>query len=264
MAEAQSTFSPRIVGFLCNWCSYAGADLAGVSRFQYPPSIRIIRVMCSGRIDPHLVFEAFIQGADAVFVGGCHLGDCHYLEGNYYAEKKIKMTEKLLKKTGLEPGRLKLEWISASEGERFAWVIKEFTEEVQKLGPSPITGSSPNREILRNVIAAQKTVYDFRLRAVVSKERKLIEEGNVYNIKKTQEEFDEFFNEAIETEYIRHQILQLLGDGPLSVKDMSGQLNVPTHIILDNVTILRKNNLIALNKIENFTPTYISLLGGGD
>jgi hypothetical protein len=174
------------------------------------------------------------------------------------------MTNKLLEKTGLEPGRLKLEWISASEGERFARVIKEFTEEVKELGPSPIAGTSPNQEILDNIKAAQATVFDFRLRAIVSKERKLIEEGNVYNIKKSQEEFDDIFDEAILTEYIRHQIMIQLNSGPLTVKDLSGKLKIPTDIVLDNITILRKNNMIALDKIENFTPTYISLMGGGD
>jgi coenzyme F420-reducing hydrogenase delta subunit len=255
---------PRIVGFLCNWCSYAGADLAGVSRFQYPPAIRIIRVMCSGRVDPYLIFEAFLNGADGVFVGGCHIGDCHYLEGNYYAEKKLKLTHKLLEKTGMESGRLRLEWISASEGERFASVMRDFTEQVQELGPSPIAGKEPNMDILSNIRAAQATVLDFRLRAIVSKEFRLVEKENVYGVKKEQEEFDEFFDEAIETEFTRNQILQLLGGGSLSVKEMAAKLNKAPDIILDNIAILRKNNKIALSNIENFTPKYVTLLGEGD
>ncbi len=125
----------KLIGFMCNWCCYAGADLAGVSRFQYPPNIRIIRVMCSGRVDPELILDTFLYGADGVFIGGCHLGDCHYLEGNYYAEKKVEMAKRLLKAAGVEPERLRLEWISASEGERFAEVIREFTEEIKELGP---------------------------------------------------------------------------------------------------------------------------------
>jgi heterodisulfide reductase subunit A len=127
--------SPKIVAFLCNWCSYAGADTAGVSRFQYPTNARIIRVMCSGRIDPNFVLQAFIEGADAVFIGGCHLGDCHYLEGNFNAEKMFKKLAKLTDQVGVDRKRLRLEWISASEGKRFAEVMQKFIAEITELGP---------------------------------------------------------------------------------------------------------------------------------
>lgn len=131
-------FEPRIIGFLCNWCAYAGADLAGVSRIQYPPNVRIIRVMCSGRIDPAFVFEAFKDGADGVLVAGCHLpSDCHYLSGNFKAQRRVFLTKKVLEQFGVEPERLRVEWVSASEGDRFASVMKEMVEEVRKLGPSP-------------------------------------------------------------------------------------------------------------------------------
>jgi len=132
-------FEPRIVGFLCNWCAYAGADLAGVSRIQYPPNIRVIRVMCSGRVDPVFILEAFKNGADGILVAGCHLpADCHYLAGNFKAQRRILLLKRLLKEFGIEPERLRLEWVSASEGDRFATVIKDMTEEIKKLGPSPL------------------------------------------------------------------------------------------------------------------------------
>jgi len=132
-------FEPTIVGFLCNWCAYAGADLAGVSRIQYPPNIRVIRVMCSGRVDPIFILEAFKNGADGVLVAGCHLpADCHYLAGNFKAQRRILLLKKLIKEFGIEPERLRLEWVSASEGDRFATVIKDMTEEIKKLGPSPL------------------------------------------------------------------------------------------------------------------------------
>lgn len=132
-------FEPRIIGFLCNWCSYAGADLAGVSRIQYPPNIRIIRVMCSGRIDPAFVLEAFKDGADGVLVAGCHLpSDCHYISGNFKAQRRITLLRTVLKEFGIEPERLRLEWISASEGDKFAAVVRDMTEEVRKLGPNPV------------------------------------------------------------------------------------------------------------------------------
>ena len=134
----ESEFKPKIVGFLCNWCSYAGADLAGVSRIQYPPTLRIVRVMCSGRVHPVFILEAFRSGADGVLVAGCHHGDCHYLAGNYKAQNRVLLLKKVLEQLGLDPERLRLEWVSASEGDRFATVIKDMTEEIKKLGPSPL------------------------------------------------------------------------------------------------------------------------------
>jgi F420-non-reducing hydrogenase iron-sulfur subunit len=131
-------FEPRIVAFACNWCSYAGADLAGVSRLQYPPNIRTIRVMCSGRVAPGFILRAFERGADGVFVSGCHIGDCHYGFGNRIAEKHIETTRHLIGLLGLEPDRLKLEWISASEGDKFAASIREFVERIKQLGRSPL------------------------------------------------------------------------------------------------------------------------------
>ncbi len=132
-------FEPRIIGFLCNWCSYAGADLAGVSRIQYPPNIRIIRVMCSGRIDPAFVLEAFKDGADGVLVAGCHPpSDCHYISGNFKALRRITLLRKALKEFGIEPERLRLEWISASEGDKFAEVVRDMVEEIRNLGPNPV------------------------------------------------------------------------------------------------------------------------------
>jgi F420-non-reducing hydrogenase iron-sulfur subunit len=130
-------FEPLIISFCCNWCSYAGADLAGVSRMQYPPNIRIIRVMCSGMVHPNLVIDALTKGADGVIICGCHPGDCHYEEGNLKAEKRAEAIVLMLEDFGLEEERFRLEWVSASEGPKFAQVAKEFTEQVKKLGPSP-------------------------------------------------------------------------------------------------------------------------------
>jgi heterodisulfide reductase subunit A len=126
---------PKIVGFCCNWCSYAGADLAGISRFQYPANIRIIRVMCSGRIDPFFILWAFMEGADGVFVSGCHPGDCHYITGNIYAQERIESMKKALSSVGIDHRRLCLEWVSASEGKRFSELITNFTETIGALGP---------------------------------------------------------------------------------------------------------------------------------
>lgn len=130
------SWDPQILVFACNWCSYGGADAAGVSRFQYPPDVQIVRVMCSGRVDPGFVLRAFNKGADGVLVTGCHLGDCHYQDGNYKAEKRVEMLYTLLGQLGIQSERLGLEWISAAEGQRFANVITEFVGKIRKLGPA--------------------------------------------------------------------------------------------------------------------------------
>ncbi|MFB3776340.1 MAG: hydrogenase iron-sulfur subunit [Bryobacteraceae bacterium] len=131
----QSKFEPRIVGFLCNWCSYTGADLAGVSRMKSAPNLRCLRVMCSGRVDPSFVLRAFQLGADGVLVAGCHPGDCHYQEGNFKALRRVSLLKRLLRDFGVDQRRVRLEWISASEAEKFARVSREFTEEIRALGP---------------------------------------------------------------------------------------------------------------------------------
>ena len=132
-------FEPKIVGFLCNWCSYAGADLAGTSRKKYPPNMRVIRVMCSGRVDERLILKAFTAGADGVLVCGCHPGDCHYQKGNLNARRRITGLHPFLDAVGIGSDRLRLEWVSASEGPKMAETVKSFTQTIRELGPSPIS-----------------------------------------------------------------------------------------------------------------------------
>ena len=129
------SFEPRIIGFLCNWCSYTGADLAGTARMKYPPNMVSIRVMCTGRVDPGFILDAFKNGADGVLVMGCHPGDCHYIEGNYKCLRRIPLTHKTLEGFGIDRRRLHLEWVSASEGARFQQVVTKFTEQIREIGP---------------------------------------------------------------------------------------------------------------------------------
>jgi F420-non-reducing hydrogenase iron-sulfur subunit len=131
-------FEPRIVGFLCNWCSYTGADLAGTSRIKYPPNVRVIRTMCSARIRPSFVLKALAEGADGVLICGCHPGDCHYSEGNYKTLRRQVLLKRLVEGYGIEPDRVRLEWVSASEGQRFAEVVADMTERIRRLGPSRV------------------------------------------------------------------------------------------------------------------------------
>ena len=239
----------NLIGFMCNWCCYAGADLAGVSRFQYPPNIRIIRVMCSGRVDPELILDTFLYGADGVFIGGCHLGDCHYLEGNYYAEKKIEMAKRLLKAAGVEPERLRLEWISASEGERFAEVITEFTEEIKELGPVKFE----KEELEAACIAAA----DYKLRILATKERELLEEGNKYGEVFTQHEMNRLLDDMVQEDYESKRILLKLKK-PMSVKEIASELNLKPNVVFRRILDLKRRELIEIHEIRDNTPVYIA------
>jgi coenzyme F420-reducing hydrogenase delta subunit len=135
------TWKPRVIVFCCNWCAYAGADLAGVSRLKISPHFRVVRTMCSGRVDPELILQAFKGGADGIMVAGCHPGDCHYMEGNYKAMRRVAFLRRLMVSLGLEPDRLALEWVSAGEGARFQEVINAFVDRIVELGPSPLKES---------------------------------------------------------------------------------------------------------------------------
>jgi F420-non-reducing hydrogenase iron-sulfur subunit len=136
--EKEKLFEPNLLAFCCNWCSYAGADLAGLSRIKYPPNIRIIRTMCSGRVDPQFIIDAFENGADGVLIAACHLGDCHYISQNYKTVKRVNLLHKLMKSIGIETDRLRLEFISAGEGNKFADTVLEMVEALKKLGPSDL------------------------------------------------------------------------------------------------------------------------------
>jgi len=252
-------FEPRIVGFLCNWCSYAGADLAGVSRIQYPPNLRVIRVMCSGRVDPSVVLSILAEGADGVMITGCHIGDCHYIDGNLQAKRKYALTRHLAEKAGLEPGRLNLEWVSASEGQRFANLVREFTEQVRVLGPSPVSGDSPDPALQLNLNAAKAAAEGFRLRALVGKEEKLVTEGNIYGEEVSQEEWDQMMTEAVETEFTRHRIHLALKEHPTSVKALSERLGLPSKEILEHVVALRQRGMVDIQEIRGSSPIYMAL-----
>jgi F420-non-reducing hydrogenase iron-sulfur subunit len=130
-------FEPRIIAFLCNWCTYTGADLAGTSRLQYPPNIRVIRLMCTGALDPVYVAKALLEGADGVLIGGCHPGDCHYQSGNYKARRRIAILNEILDQMGLAKERVWLRWISASEGQYFADTVTEMVAAIKQMGPNP-------------------------------------------------------------------------------------------------------------------------------
>ncbi len=210
-------FEPKILGLLCNWCCYAGADLAGVSRYQYPTNIRVIRVMCSGRVDPAFVLRAFSNGTDGVFIGGCWLGECHYItEGNYDAVSMMHLCKKLLGQIGVNPERLRLEWVSASEGIRFAEVITDFTKKLKELGPLGIdeNGLKLKLEAAKNLVPYIKLVERERLRVHFATDEE-------YNEFFTSEEVDRLFHELIVDKLAISQIMLLLRESPLSTGEIS-------------------------------------------
>ena len=229
-------YEPKIIGFLCNWCSYAAADLAGTSRIQYPSNIRSIRVMCSGRVDPELILRAFLSGADGVLVAGCHPGDCHYISGNFEAEKKIKMTKKLLQEADLNPERVRLEWCSSAEGGKFAQVITDFVDQLKKLGPPSFDE--------KKLKAAFDTTLNARLRSWVGKERKVTEEGNVYGELIEQDRFDEMMEEVIRKEYEQSMILLSIEDKPLSAKQIAENVGIEPSDVVQHLIILKRRQMV--------------------
>lgn len=255
-----SNFEPKIIGFLCNFCAYAGADLAGVSHFQYSTNIRSIRVLCSTRITAHIILEVFSEGADGVLIGGCHIEDCCNLSAHIYTQKRVEMAWQLMEFVGLDPGRLRLEPVSASEGERFAEVVDDFVKYLKKLGPSPV---KDNEELQVKLDAAIGTAREYRLRLLSGKELDLTQRGNVYGDLINVDELDELTEVVVKEDYERNLILQLTKTNPLSVKELAEEIGAPPQEILKQVVVLRSRNLIGMDSIEGPTPKYKALLRGG-
>ena len=252
------SFEPKILGFLCNWCSYAGADLAGVSRIQYPPNMRVIRVMCSGRVDPRFIIEALELGIDGVYVMGCHIGDCHYLEGNYEALTKFNMTKLFLNLINFEE-RIRLDWVSASEGVRFGEVVAKFVNDIKELGPSPLSGDNPDTDLLGKIKAIKSAIGSSRLRALVGRERKLIEEGNVYGEKYPEDKFIQLMSQSILDEYNRHRILLALEEKSQSVKTLATELEIDSSEVLEHVLVLKGRGQVDFQEIVKNTPIFMRL-----
>jgi F420-non-reducing hydrogenase iron-sulfur subunit len=236
-------FEPRILGFLCNWCCYAGADLAGVSRYQYPPNMRVIRLMCTGRVDPTFILRAFSNGIDGVFIGGCWLGDCHYLtQGNYQALSMMHLSKKLLEEIGVNPDRLRLEWVSASEGIRFAEVITDFTRQLKELGPIGIDHGMDGNGLKLKLEAARSLVPYIKL---VERERLRVhfETEDEYNEFFASDEVNRLFHELIVDKLTIGQITLLLRERPLSPREISEVLGLSPSEVTRYLKILAREGL---------------------
>ncbi len=219
-------FKPRILGFLCNWCSYAGADLCGVSRYQYPPSIRVIRVMCSGRMDLEFVLRALANGNDGVFIGGCWLGECHYItEGNYDALSMMHMGKKLLEYAGLNPDRLRLEWVSASEGIRYAEIVTDFTGRLKELGPLG-AGEGVDQNTLKLKLEAIRKLLPYVKLVEREKLRVRFESKKEYEEFFASDALNSLFKELIVDKLAISQIMVLLQQQALSTGEIAHSLGM--------------------------------------
>ncbi|MBE0619311.1 MAG: hydrogenase iron-sulfur subunit [Burkholderiales bacterium] len=244
---APTEFKPIVVGFLCNWCCYGGADLAGVSRFQYPPQLRVIRLMCSGRVDLEFIFRAFARKADGVFIGGCHLNDCHYNpEGNYDALGNTLMAKRILEKIGVNPERLRLEWVSAGEGTRFAEVQTELSVKIKSLGP---LGSSEGKaipalqaglEAATNLVPYIKLVERERLRVP-----QRTEDG--YHKFFGSPEFNHLFEALILDKLAMSRIMGMLRANPVASGEIAASLNLDPEEAARHLHALAQKGMVRMS-----------------
>lgn len=243
-------FKPKIIGFLCNWCCYAGADLCGVSRFQYPPYLRVIRLMCSGRVDLAHILRAFSTGQDAVFIGGCHLNDCHYVTGgNYDALGMVSVAKKLLGVLGVNPERLRLEWVSAGEGIRFASIMNEFGSVIEKLGPIASGEGIPESELKFKIKSAKKLIPYIKL---VQTEKLTPPERTEESYHRffSSEAFDRLFDELIADKLIKSQILSLLEKKSLSTGEISEALGLKPSEVSKHMSLSARQGFVRYDIIE--------------
>jgi F420-non-reducing hydrogenase iron-sulfur subunit len=248
---------PKIVCFACNW-TFSEQELA-VSRIRKAANVNVVRVLCIGRIDPVTVLDTFIKGVDGVLLVGCAPPDCHFIEGNIYAELTVTVLKKLLALADLGPERLELRWVSPLEDIRFIKIIEQFARQLEKLGPSPLAEQEHHEGILENVSAAKNAVADFRLRALIGKEKELTQTANVYGERVSREEFDALLNEAVKAEFIRHKVLLLTMKKPISVKELAKALNMKPNVVLRHILNMRRNGVIALASVKGTTPLYKAL-----
>ncbi len=246
-------FEPKVLAFLCNWCSYAGADLAGVSRFQYPPTIRVMRTMCSGRVDPTYIFEGLENGFDAVFVFGCHIGDCHYIDGNVHTAKRMQVVREMLEMSGIGKDRMHLRWVSAAEGQKFADFVSELSALIVQLGPF-------DAEANRLPLAAAKRAFESpRLRWLLGMDRQLTERENVYHEKIDPEKYEQLLGAAAREELEKALILETLREGSLSVRSIASKSGLPVYTVSQRLSDIEKAGQVELDRYEGTTPLFVSL-----
>lgn len=255
--KSADDWAPRILGFLCNWCSYAGADLAGVSRFQYPATIRIIRVMCSARVEPRFVLRALMNGLDGVLVLGCHFGDCHYISGNYRCKYRMETVKELLTIVGINPERLYVGWVSAAEGQQFAQTVASFTDQLMAIGPLGEAESENGDKINENLAAAICALSSDRVRWLIGEREILVEGQNVYGNQMPPEEYQQLLLDSLIDEYKCSKVEQAIKDEPLSVKEMAGRIDLIPREVLPYINLLKDNGRVVRADVVGRSPRYI-------
>ncbi|MEM3641167.1 MAG: hydrogenase iron-sulfur subunit [Candidatus Bathyarchaeia archaeon] len=241
---------PKIVCFMCNW-AFCQEEM------RVPSNVKVVRVMCVGRIDPVIILETFLKGADGVMLVGCKPPDCHFVKGNLQAERAVKMLKKLMALTGLKPERLKLMLVSPLEEIGFNYYTMEFSEEISRLGSSPL--KAMESKFMTNVLAAKNAASDFRLRVLLGREEELTEIMNAYGEKISQEEFDALLDDIVEAEFIRHKIHILAKIKPLSIKALAEAVGIKPAAVLRHIANMRRKGMMALDRVEGTTPLYKAL-----
>lgn len=255
-AAVSGPFEPRILAFLCQWCGYAGADLAGVSRFRYPHNIRVVRVMCSGRVDAAFIMDAFLKGMDGVMVIGCHPGDCHYGTGNYEAMHMATAARLLMAHAGVDSRRFLLDWVSASEGARFSKLVTDFTAAITALGPLGNARTEDDAGLRHGLEAALCVAQEEKLRYLLGMFTTFTRKGNHYGEKYTEHEMKRALEGLIADEMISARIVGLLRDGPLSVMEMSEKLRQPSQRVLRLVMNMKRKGILAGAGTSGTAPKY--------
>ena len=244
--------NPKIACFMCNmvFCN---------NETQTPENTNIARVMCIGRMDPAIVLDVLANGVDGIMLAGCKPPDCHFVDGNLQAERAVKMLKKLVALSGLESERVKLIWVSPIDPTDLGDYVKEFSEELKKLGAASLRGEKSNARILLNLLAAKSAASDFRLRVLLGREGELTELMNAYGEKIPQEDFDTLFDDIASAEFVRHKIYLLAKAKPVSVKALAEQVDMKPSDVLCHIVEMRRKNMIALDHVEGATPIYKAL-----
>ena len=256
--KSTNGWEPRILGFLCNWCSYAGADLAGVSRFQYPPTVRIIRVMCSARVEPSFVLRALLRGSDGVLVLGCHLGDCHYISGNYRCRDRMEMTKELLTLTGVNPERLYVGWVSAAEGQQFAQIVAGFTDQLTAIGPLGKGESESKDKLKENLAAAIGALSSDRIRWLIGERETLVEGEDAYGEQMSPEEYQQLLLDSLADEYKCSRVALSTKDEALSVKEIASRTDLAPREVLQYIYQLKHGGRAIQVDTVDRSPRYIA------
>ncbi len=249
----------KIVCFLCNWIFCNDRDTVIGDELDTKCDLRTVRVACLGRIDPVIILEVFADGAEGVLMQGCSPPDCHFLEGNLYAEKAFELLKRLLSLSGLDSKRLQLHWSSPHSDETFERILANFVFQIDELGASPVAGDKPDEKLLTNLRAAKNAASDFRWRVLSARERDLTENTNVYREKVPQETFDLLIDEIAEAEFVRQRILLLARERPLSVKHIAQAIGHKPELVLRHIVEMKRRRLIALDHVEETTPFYKAL-----